>query len=85
MCDPLDIDLESSKMCLKYKSCLDSQIKDYGSIDFTLTYLSTETRVNEAQTTNTTLVHKHEQQTMKVKHKSKGRDMQTQDNTTMCY
>ena len=33
----------------------------------------------------TTLVHKHEQQRIKVKHKSKGREMQTQDNTKMCY
>ena len=31
------------------------------------------------------LVHKHEQQIIKVKHKSKGREMQTQDNTKMCY
>ena len=30
------------------------------------------------QSTDTTLVHKHEQQTIKVKHKSKGREMQTQ-------
>ena len=37
------------------------------------------------QTTNTTLVHKHKQQTIKVKHKSKGREMQTQDNMAMCY
>ena len=44
-----------------------------------------ETRVNEAQSTDTTLVHKHEQQTIKVKHKSKGREMQTQDNMAMCY
>ena len=33
----------------------------------------------------TTLVHKHEQQTIKVEHKSKGREMQTQDNTETCY
>ena len=38
-----------------------------------------------AQWTDTTLVHKHEQQTIKVKHKSKGREIQTQDNTKMCY
>ena len=44
-----------------------------------------KTRVNEAQLTDTTLVHKHEQQTIKVKHKSKGREMQTQNNTAMCY
>ena len=44
-----------------------------------------ETRVNEVQTTDTTLVHKHEQQTIIIKHKSKGREMQTQDNTTMYY
>ena len=37
------------------------------------------------QTTNTTLVHKHKQQTIKVKYKSKGREMQTQDNMAMCY
>ena len=30
-------------------------------------------------------MHKHEQQTIKVKHKSKGREMQPQDNTEMCY
>ena len=29
----------------------------------------------------TILVNKHEQQTIKVKHKSKGREMQTQNNT----
>ena len=44
-----------------------------------------ETRINEAQSTNTTLVHKHEQQIIKVKHKSKGREMQIQDMMTMCY
>ena len=33
----------------------------------------------------TTLVHKHKQQTIKVKHKIKGREMQTQDNTKTCY
>ena len=33
----------------------------------------------------TTLVHKHEQQTIKIKHKSKGREMQPQDNTKACY
>ena len=33
----------------------------------------------------TTLVHKHEQQTIKVKYKSKGREMQSQDNTKTCY
>ena len=43
------------------------------------------TRVNEVQSTDTTPVHKHEQQTIKVKHKSKGREMQIQDNTAMCY
>ena len=31
------------------------------------------------QSTDTTLVHRHEQQTKKVKHKSKGREMQTQE------
>ena len=30
-------------------------------------------------------MHKHEQQTIKLKHKSKGREMQTQDNTKTCY
>ena len=44
-----------------------------------------ETRVNDMHTTDTILVHKHEQQTIKVKHKSKGREMQSQDNTAMCY
>ena len=33
----------------------------------------------------TTLVHKHEQQIIKVKYKSKEREMQTQDNTETCY
>ena len=33
-----------------------------------------ETRVNEAQTTDTTLMHKHEQQIIKVKYKSKWRE-----------
>ena len=33
----------------------------------------------------TTLVHKHEQQTIKLKYKSKGKEMQPQDNTEMCY
>ena len=42
-------------------------------------------KVNEAQSTDTTLVHKQEQQTIKVKYKGKGREMQTQDNTPMCY
>ena len=37
------------------------------------------------QSIDTTLVHKHEQQTIKVKYKSKGRKMQTQDNTVMYY
>ena len=32
-----------------------------------------------------TLVHKHEQQTIKLKNKSKGREMQTQDNTKTWY
>ena len=33
-----------------------------------------ETRVNEAQLTDTTLVHKHEQQALKVNHKRKGKE-----------
>ena len=33
----------------------------------------------------TTLVHKHEQQIIKVKYKRKGREMQAQDNTAMYY
>ena len=49
-----------------------------------LPYLSAEIKVNEVQSTDT-IVHKHEQQTIKVKHKSKGREMQIQDNTLMCY
>ena len=44
-----------------------------------------ETRVNEAQLTDTTLVHKHDQQTLKVKHKSKGRKNANIDNMLMCY
>ena len=43
-------------------------------IAFTITYLNVETKVNEAQSTDATLVHKHEQQTLKVKHKSKRRE-----------
>ena len=30
-------------------------------------------------------MHKHEQQIIKLKHKSKGREMQIQDNTKTCY
>ena len=30
-------------------------------------------------------MHKYEQQTIKVKYKSKEKDMQPQDNTAMCY
>ena len=30
-------------------------------------------------------MHKHEQQKIKVKHKSKGRELQIQDNTETCY
>ena len=70
---------------LKHKSYLDPNIKNYNSVNFTLIYLSAETRVNETQSIDTTPVHKYEQQTIKVKHKSKGRDMQTQDNMVMCY
>ena len=33
----------------------------------------------------TTLVYKHEKQTIKVKHKSKGREMQPKDNTETYY
>ena len=62
-------------MCENTKACLDPQLKDYSSVNFTLTYLSAEIRVNEAQTTDTILVHKHEQQTIKVKYKSKGKEM----------
>ena len=51
--------------------------KNYSYIAFTLTYLSAKTRVNEAQLTDTTLVHKHEQQILKVKYKSKGRENAT--------
>ena len=44
-------DLRSLKArkCIKNtRACLDPQLKDYGSIDFTLNYLSAEIRVNEA-------------------------------------
>ena len=44
----------------KYKNLFRPQLKVYGSVDFTLTYLSMEIRVNETQTTDTTLVHKYE-------------------------
>ena len=33
----------------------------------------------------TTLEYKHEQQTINVKHKNKGREIQTQDNIKICY
>ena len=42
-------------------------------------------RVNVRNEPIITLVHKHEQSSINVKHKSKGREMQTQDNTKMCY
>ena len=74
-----------TKNVLKTQELFRPPNKNYGQISFTLTYLSAETRVNEMQSTDTTLVHKNEQQTIKVKHKSKGREMQTQDNTVMCY
>ena len=76
---------ESSNLCENTRACLDPQLKYYGSIDFTLTYLSAETRVNEAQTIDTTLVHKREQQTIKVSTRVREDRMQTQDNTLMCY
>ena len=59
---------------LKNKSLFRPPIKNYGQIAFTLTYLSAETRVNEAQSTDTTPVHKHEQKILKVKHKRKVRE-----------
>ena len=64
-----------AQLCVKTQELfrLPKKKKKNGQITFTLTYLSAETRVNEAQSTNTTLVHKHEQQTIEVKHKSKGR------------
>ena len=43
--------IESLNLCENTRACLDPQLKDYGLVDFTLTYLSAETRVNEAQTT----------------------------------
>ena len=70
---------------LKTQELFRLPIKNYDQIAFTLTYLSTEIRVNEAQTTNTTLVHKHEQQARKVSTRVKDERMQTQDNTPMCY
>ena len=62
------------KFVLKHKSFFRPPIKNNGWIGFTPTYLSAETRVNQAQSTDTTLVHKHEQKKLKVKHKSKGRE-----------
>ena len=59
------------KLCENTRACLDPQLKDYGSVAFTITYLSAKTRVNEAQTTDTTLVHKHKLQTIKS-HKIQG-------------
>ena len=66
--------IESSDLCENTSACLDPQLK-LRLIAFTLTYLSAKTRLNEAQSTDTTLVHKHEQQTLKVKYKNKGRAM----------
>ena len=54
------ISIESSIMYENTRACLDPQLKDYDFVDFTLTYLSAETKVNEAQTIDTTLVHKYE-------------------------
>ena len=68
------IPFESLDLCENTRTCLDPQLKDYGSVAFTLIYLSAEIRVNEAQSTDTTLVHKHEQQMIKIKHNSKGRE-----------
>ena len=39
--------------------------------------------MNETQSTDATLVHKHEQQTIKVKYKSKGKKMQIQEGGEM--
>ena len=36
-CDLEFIENENSKNVWKHKSCLDPQIKNYGSVDFTLT------------------------------------------------
>ena len=62
---------ESLKLCENTRACLDPQLKDYGSVAFTITYLSAKMRVNEAQTIDTTLVHKHKLQTIKS-HKIQG-------------
>ena len=46
--------------CIKTQELFRSPIKNYGSIAYILTYLSAETRVNEMQSTDTTVVHKNE-------------------------
>ena len=72
-------------MCENIRACLDPLFKRL-RLDWFYSNLSKcRTRINEVQSTYTTLVHKHEQQTIKVKHKSKGREMQIQDNTKTCY
>ena len=38
-----------------------------------------------AKWTDTTLVHKQEYQTIKVKHNSREKEIQTQDDTKTCY
>ena len=54
--------LKARKCVKKHKSSLDPQLKITARL-LLLTHLSVEARVNEAQSTDTTLVHKHEQQT----------------------
>ena len=74
---------ESSNLCENTRAYLDPQLK----ITTRLLLLSLDQSANKskcAQWTDTTLVHKHEKQTINVKHKSKGREMQTQDNTMTC-
>ena len=46
--------------CIKTQELFRPPIKNYDSIAYILTYLSAETRVNEMQSTNTTVVHKYE-------------------------
>ena len=57
---------ESSDLCDNTRACLDPQLK------ITVRWFRPPI-VNEVQSTDTTLVHKHEQQIIKVKHKSKGK------------
>ena len=67
----------------KYKSLFRPLIKI--RLDCFYSYLIKVQNKSKCAQWTDTLVHKHEQQTIKLKHKDKGREMQTQDNTKTCY